>query len=281
MGRRRLVVGVVVAFSAATVLTATSALAADAKPTASEIGVTPTEIRIAVIADVDTPLAPGAYAGARDAVQGFAKYMNQQGGLAGRKVVVDFYDSKLSGDETRGTRSSRRARTTSRSSAPGRCSSTTSMTWSGAPTRRAPRPASRRPRRDDLGGAAEPAGVVPDHRAGEGVQRSQRPHVPGTGRAASAGTCRTCPRTCTGSSSSAPTSPRSTTTMPIWLGKAPEGRHRERRRVRRARRRPAGQVPADGDHDAVQGLDHRVRVASTTRRRPTCSRRRRCRASAP
>ena len=44
---------------------------------------------------------PGAYAGARDAVQAFGKYINGQGGLAGRKVVVDFIDSKLNGDETR------------------------------------------------------------------------------------------------------------------------------------------------------------------------------------
>jgi hypothetical protein len=94
---------VAVAFSAATFITATSVLPATAaeKPAASEIGVTPTELHIAVIADVDTPLAPGAYAGARDAVEGFGKYINQQGGLAGRKVVVDFYDSKLNGDETR------------------------------------------------------------------------------------------------------------------------------------------------------------------------------------
>jgi hypothetical protein len=104
VNRRRLVVGVVAAFCATASVTATavsSATAADEKPTASEIGITPTELRLAVIADVDTPLAPGAYAGARDAVQGFAKYINTQGGLAGRKVVVDYYDSKLSGDETR------------------------------------------------------------------------------------------------------------------------------------------------------------------------------------
>jgi ABC-type branched-subunit amino acid transport system substrate-binding protein len=96
----------VTAFCAASVglvasaATSRSAVAAD-KPAATEIGVTPTELRIAVIADVDTPLAPGAYAGARDAVEGFAKYINGQGGLAGRKVVVDFYDSKLNPDETR------------------------------------------------------------------------------------------------------------------------------------------------------------------------------------
>ena len=34
-------------------------------------------------------------------MQAFGKYINGQGGLAGRKVVVDFIDSKLSGDETR------------------------------------------------------------------------------------------------------------------------------------------------------------------------------------
>lgn len=105
MSHRRLIVAFVSAFCATSIGLVTStgggAGAADEKPTASEIGVTATEIRIAVIADVDTPLAPGAYAGARDAVQGFAKYINGEGGLAGRKVVVDFIDSKLNGDETR------------------------------------------------------------------------------------------------------------------------------------------------------------------------------------
>jgi hypothetical protein len=68
---------------------------------ATEVGVSPGEIHIAVIADVDTPLAPGAFKGSRDAVLGFASYINSKGGLAGRKVVADFYDSKLNGDETR------------------------------------------------------------------------------------------------------------------------------------------------------------------------------------
>jgi hypothetical protein len=93
---------VAVAFSAATFVSATSVLPATAaeKPAASEIGVTPTELRIAVIADVDTPLAPGAYTGARDAVR-LRQVHEPAGGLAGCKVVVDFYDSKLNGDETR------------------------------------------------------------------------------------------------------------------------------------------------------------------------------------
>ncbi len=70
-------------------------------PRATEIGVTPTTIRIAVIADVNTPLAPGLFKGSKDAVEGYAQYINSKGGLAGRKVVVDFYDSALSADESR------------------------------------------------------------------------------------------------------------------------------------------------------------------------------------
>ncbi len=73
-----------------------------AKPTkATDIGVTPTEIKIAVVADVDTPLSPGLFQGVVDGFNGFAKYINANGGLAGRKVVVDFHDSKLSGSESR------------------------------------------------------------------------------------------------------------------------------------------------------------------------------------
>ncbi len=71
------------------------------KPTATEVGVTATTIKIAVVADVNTPLAPGLFKAAADAVQAWGKYINAHGGLAGRKVQVDFIDSKLSPDETR------------------------------------------------------------------------------------------------------------------------------------------------------------------------------------
>jgi hypothetical protein len=71
------------------------------KPKATEVGVTADTIRIAVIADVNTPLAPGLFKAAADAVQAWGKYINAHGGLAGRKVQVDFIDSKLSPDETR------------------------------------------------------------------------------------------------------------------------------------------------------------------------------------
>jgi ABC-type branched-subunit amino acid transport system substrate-binding protein len=71
------------------------------KPADTEIGVSSDEIRIAVIADVENAAAPGLFQGSVDGVKGFAKYINSKGGLAGRKVVVDFIDSKLSADDAR------------------------------------------------------------------------------------------------------------------------------------------------------------------------------------
>src|SRR5262249_34656581 len=70
------------------------------KPKATDVGITDKEIHIAVIADVDNPIVPNLFLGSVDAVKGFAKYMNANGGLAGRKVVVDFYDSKLNANAT-------------------------------------------------------------------------------------------------------------------------------------------------------------------------------------
>jgi Periplasmic binding protein len=71
------------------------------KPQDTEIGVSPDETRIAVVADVENAAAPGLFQGSVDGVKGFAKFMNAHGGLAGRKVAVDFIDSKLSADEAR------------------------------------------------------------------------------------------------------------------------------------------------------------------------------------
>ena len=73
-------------------------------PKATDVGITDKEIHIAVIADVDTPIAPNLFVGSKNAVQGFAKYINSKaggGGLAGRKLVVDFYDSKINPNESR------------------------------------------------------------------------------------------------------------------------------------------------------------------------------------
>jgi len=82
----------------------TSAVAtaqADEKPAASDVGVTAKEIRVAVVADVDNTLAPALFAGSVAGMEGWAKYVNKNGGLAGRKVVVEFIDSKLNADEAR------------------------------------------------------------------------------------------------------------------------------------------------------------------------------------
>jgi len=73
------------------------------KPKATDVGITPTEIHIAVIADVDNPIVPNLFKPDADAVKGVANYLNSKaggGGLAGRKVVVDFYDSKLNANAT-------------------------------------------------------------------------------------------------------------------------------------------------------------------------------------
>src|ERR1700724_834877 len=64
-------------------------------PTATEVGVTATTIRIAVVADVDNQFSPGVFQGSVDGVRGWAKYVNAHGGLAGRNVVIDFIDSHL------------------------------------------------------------------------------------------------------------------------------------------------------------------------------------------
>jgi ABC-type branched-subunit amino acid transport system substrate-binding protein len=79
----------------------TVAGAQSAKPKADDVGVTGTEIRLAVIADVDTPVQPGLFQASVDAVNAWAKVVNQAGGIAGRKVVIDFIDSKLNPNDTR------------------------------------------------------------------------------------------------------------------------------------------------------------------------------------
>jgi ABC-type branched-subunit amino acid transport system substrate-binding protein len=75
--------------------------AAGEKPRATEIGVSATEIHIATVADVDNAIAPGLFQGGVDGVAGAVKYINANGGIAGRKLVMDFHDSKLNPTEAR------------------------------------------------------------------------------------------------------------------------------------------------------------------------------------
>jgi Periplasmic binding protein len=81
--------------------TLAAATAATAKPKAADVGITETQIRVAVIADVDNPLVPGLFKSSVDVMNAWAKTVNQHGGVAGRKVVIDFIDSKLNANETR------------------------------------------------------------------------------------------------------------------------------------------------------------------------------------
>jgi hypothetical protein len=75
--------------------------AAAEKPTATDIGITASEFHLAIVADVDSALAPNLFLGDVLGTRAVAKYLNAHGGLAGRKVVVDFYDSKLDAADTR------------------------------------------------------------------------------------------------------------------------------------------------------------------------------------
>jgi len=75
--------------------------AATETPKASEIGVDAKTIHIAISADVDNTIAPGLFKGGVDGVTGAVKYINATGGIGGRKLVLDFYDSKLNPNQAR------------------------------------------------------------------------------------------------------------------------------------------------------------------------------------
>jgi ABC-type branched-subunit amino acid transport system substrate-binding protein len=66
----------------------------------SDVGITATTIRVGLIADVNTTVVPGLFQKSVNAVKVWANDVNASGGLAGRKVVVDFCDSKLDPNAT-------------------------------------------------------------------------------------------------------------------------------------------------------------------------------------
>jgi len=68
---------------------------------ATDIGITPTTITVEVMADVGSALAPGLFQGNLDALNAFASYVNANGGLACRKLVVKTWDSKLDPTESK------------------------------------------------------------------------------------------------------------------------------------------------------------------------------------
>lgn len=73
---------------------------ADVTLEAVEIGVSAETIKVIVMADVDSPLAPGLFQGSVDGVEAWADHVNSEGGLACRQVEVEFHDSKLQGNTT-------------------------------------------------------------------------------------------------------------------------------------------------------------------------------------
>src|SRR5262249_37435132 len=93
-GPRWVVLAAALGLVGAVVPTTASARSQQQPSPDSEVGVTGDTIRIAVIADVDNAARPGLF-------QGSVKGGNANGGLAGRRVQVDFIDSKLSSDEAR------------------------------------------------------------------------------------------------------------------------------------------------------------------------------------
>jgi hypothetical protein len=85
-------------------LPAAVAQSADAKPTATDVGISASEIHVAVPADVDNPFQPGLFQGVVDGATGAAKYLNSKaggGGIGGRRIVPDFIDTKLNPNQSR------------------------------------------------------------------------------------------------------------------------------------------------------------------------------------
>jgi ABC-type branched-subunit amino acid transport system substrate-binding protein len=101
--KRASIVAIVVLIAVGTITIGSVSAGAQSNeaPKATEVGVSPTTIRIAVVADVDNPFAPGLFQSGVDSVRGAAKYINANGGIGGRKVQVDFIDSHLNPNDSR------------------------------------------------------------------------------------------------------------------------------------------------------------------------------------
>jgi ABC-type branched-subunit amino acid transport system substrate-binding protein len=70
-------------------------------PEATDIGVTADKIIIEVAADTGNAAAPGLFQANIDAVEGYAEYINENGGIACRDLEVRTWDTKLSSDESK------------------------------------------------------------------------------------------------------------------------------------------------------------------------------------
>ena len=68
---------------------------------ATDVGVTPDSITVELTADVGSPLAPGLFQSNVDVMKAFADYVNEQGGIACRDLIVKAWDSKLTPQESK------------------------------------------------------------------------------------------------------------------------------------------------------------------------------------
>ena len=69
-------------------------------PEATEIGVTEDTIKVLVMADVGSPLAPGLFQGSIDGTKAWARFVNENGGLACRQIEIIEHDSQINAVET-------------------------------------------------------------------------------------------------------------------------------------------------------------------------------------
>ncbi len=81
--------------------TATNAKCEGVTLEATDTGVTADTITVQVMADTGSPLAPGLFQGNVDALQGYEKFINANGGIGCRKLKVVAWDSKLDPSETK------------------------------------------------------------------------------------------------------------------------------------------------------------------------------------
>lgn len=85
MRSSRVLIALVAALVAVTGATLTAAGAQSARPKAGDVGITSSELRLAVIADVDTPVQPGLFQASVDAMKAWAKVVNQGGASPGAR----------------------------------------------------------------------------------------------------------------------------------------------------------------------------------------------------
>jgi ABC-type branched-subunit amino acid transport system substrate-binding protein len=95
------VMGVAIALAVGAALPAAGSTRKAEAPKATEVGVTADTIKVAIVTDVDNTIVPGVLQGIVDGMKGWEKYVNANKGIAGRKVQVDFIDSKLNPNEAR------------------------------------------------------------------------------------------------------------------------------------------------------------------------------------